>query len=118
MLSKLGSREIPADTMQFLSTLGMLPVGASLLGTSGRRLERNLRGTLFSMIGGGLSAAGIVALIAAYRSGGNTGVITVTTGLYPMVTVALAVSFLKERLTRKQIAGLALAAAAIVMFSW
>jgi hypothetical protein len=32
LLSRLGSREIPPQTMQFLFTIGTLPVGLALLG--------------------------------------------------------------------------------------
>lgn len=117
LLLKVSSREIPAATTQFLATLGMLPVGLALLYRTARPLERSWRGIFHSLLGGVLSAAGIVALIAAFRSGGPTGVITVTTGLYPMVTVVLAVLLLKERLAQRQKLGLALAAAAIVLFS-
>jgi EamA domain-containing membrane protein RarD len=44
-------------------------------------------------------------------------VITVTTSLYPMITVVLALLFLRERLTKMQTLGLGLAVAAIVLFS-
>src|SRR6266702_588513 len=81
VLSKLAASEIPAESLQFLFTIGIL------------------------------------ALFAAFRSGGNTGVITVTSSLYPVITVALALLILRERLTRIQTLGLALAAAAIVIFS-
>lgn len=117
LLLKVGSREMPADTTQFFATLGMLPVGLALLYRSARALERNWGGVAHALAGGVLSAAGIVALIAAFRSGGPTGVITVTTGLYPMVTVVLAVLLLEERLGLRQKIGLGLAAAAIVLFS-
>lgn len=117
LLLKLSSREISATATQFLATLGMLPVGLALLFRRAGRMERDPRGIFHAIGGGALSAAGIVALIAAFRSGGPTGVITVTTGLYPMVTVVLAVLLLKERLTQRQKAGLILAATAIVLFS-
>jgi uncharacterized membrane protein len=117
LLLKLGSREIPAGPTQFLATLGMLPVGLALFYRTAGSLEKDWRGIFHALAGGVLSAAGIVALIAAFRSGGPTGVITVTTGLYPMVTVVLAVLLLKERLAHRQKAGLILAAAAIVLFS-
>ena len=54
---------------------------------------------------------------AAYSTGGNTAVITTATGLYPMVSVLLAIIFLKERLTRVQVLGVLFAIAAMVIFS-
>jgi drug/metabolite transporter (DMT)-like permease len=59
-----------------------------------------------------------LAFFAAFRTGGNTSVITAATSLYPMITVALAVTILRERLTWLQIAGLGFAAAAFIIFSF
>jgi len=43
VLSKLGSREIPPETMQFLFAAGMVPVALSLLAARRFRLERRSR---------------------------------------------------------------------------
>lgn len=117
LFSKLATLEVPAKTTQFFSNLGMIPVAAAFVASRAYHWEKNAKGILYSLAGGGLSAAGIVALLAAFRSGGNTPVITVTTGLYPMITVVLAVLILRERLTPVQMAGLGLAAVAMVIFS-
>jgi len=103
--------------MQFLFTVGTLPVALAILAARHFRLERNIFGVTYSLSNGVLSAAGMMALFAAYRSGGNTSVITAAAALYPMITVALAVVLLHERVTRIQVAGLVLAAVAIVIFS-
>jgi uncharacterized membrane protein len=117
LLSKLGSNEIPADTMQFLFTFGALPVAVALLVARRFKLEKNSRGISYAVANGVLSAIGGLAFFAAFRSGGNTAVITAATSLYPMITVALAVTILRERLTWVQFAGLGFAAAAILIFS-
>ncbi len=117
VLSKLASAEIPAESMQFLFTAGTLPIAAALLVARKFKVEPSPRGIVYSVANGVVSAIGTLALFAAYRSGGNTGVITVTTSLYPVITVALALLILRERLTRVQTLGLALAVAAIVIFS-
>ena len=57
------------------------------------------------------------ALFAAYHTGGNTTVITAMTALYPMITVVLAVTILREPFRVKQVIGLVFAAIAIVIFS-
>ncbi len=117
VLSKLASSEIPAESLQFLFTAGTLPVAVALLVNRKLKVEPSAKGIVFSVVNGVVSAIGILALFAAFRSGGNTGVITVTSSLYPVITVALALPILRERLTRVQTLGLALAAAAIVIFS-
>ena len=117
LCSKLGSRDIPANGMEFLFAIGGVPVALAMLAGRGFGLEKSVKGITYGLIVGILSAVGQLALFAAFRSGGNTAVVTTATGLYPMVTVVLAVIFLRERLTRIQILGLAFAAAAFVIFS-
>jgi len=117
LLSKLGSREIPPDTMQFLFTIGALPVGVGLLLARHLKLEKSKKGIFFAVLNGILSAVGGLTLFAAYHTNGNTSLITVATSLYPMITVVLAVMILRERLTATQALGLAFAGAAIVLFS-
>lgn len=117
LLSKLGSREIPAAGMQFLFTLGGVPAAVAVLTGMRFKMEKSARGITYGLIVGVLSAVGSLALFAAYRTGGNTAVITTVTSLYPIVTVGLAVVLLRERLTWVQVAGLAFAAAAFIIFS-
>ncbi len=117
LLSKLGSTEIPAETMQFLFTVGTLPVILGIVAVRKGRLAESRKGAICATLMGVLSGVGGLALFAAYRTQGNTSVITATTALYPMITVALAVLFLRERLSRRQMAGLAFAAVAIVILS-
>jgi len=103
--------------MQFLFTFGALPVAVALLIARRFKLEKSLKGIFYAVANGVLSGVGGLALFAAYRSGGNTSVITAATALYPMITVVLAVLILRERLTWVQVVGLAFAGAAIVIFS-
>jgi bacterial/archaeal transporter family protein len=117
LLSKLGSEEIPPPAMQFLFTLGTIPVCLALLIGRRGRLEKSPRGITFGILNGLLSGAGGLALFAAYHTNGNTSLITVATALYPMITVVLAVLILRERFHLRQALGLAFAAAAIVIFS-
>jgi uncharacterized membrane protein len=117
ILSKLASSEIPAQSLQLLFTLGTVPVAVALLVARRFKLEPSTSGIAFSIANGVVTATGTLALFAAFRSGGNTGVISVATSLYPVITVVLAVLILRERLTKVQLLGLVLAAAAIIIFS-
>jgi bacterial/archaeal transporter family protein len=117
ILSKLGSNEIPSDTMQFLFTFGTLPVAVALLVARRFKMEKSGKGIFYAVSNGILAGIGGLAFFAAFRTGGNTAVITAATSLYPMITVALAVTILRERLTWLQVAGLGFAAAAILIFS-
>jgi transporter family protein len=118
LLLKLGSLEIPDAPALFLQTLGMLPLALLLLVAGTVRGPQDRRGVIYSLLNGSITGIGILFLLAAYRTGGNTAVVSVTTALYPLVTCALAVFLLRERLTRRQWLGLALSVAAIVLFAW
>jgi transporter family protein len=115
--SKLGGNEIPPRTMQYLFNWGGLPVGLLFLFLRRFKIEKSPIGITYGLIVGVLSALGQLALFGAYRGSANTSVVTVLTSLYPIVTVVLAVFFLRERLTRYQVAGLGFAVIALIIFS-
>ena len=117
LFSKLGSREIPPQTMQFLFTIGTLPVGIALLAARKFKMERSPRGITYAVLNGTLAGVGGLTLFAAYHTDSNTALITVVTALYPMITVVLAVLLLRERFRLVQVVGLMFALAAIVVFS-
>ena len=117
MLSKLGSREIPPETMQFLFTVGTIPVCGVLLIARRFRMEKSPKGISYGVLNGVLSGVGGLALFAAYHTNSNTSLVTSATALYPMVTVVLAVLILRERFRPVQAVGLVFAAIAIVIFS-
>src|SRR5207237_424749 len=90
----------------------------ALLTLRGLQLEKSLKGISCGITVGILGGAGQLAMLNALATpSGNTSVISAITGLYPMVTVVLAVLLLRERLTGVQTAGLLLAGAAIVIFA-
>jgi transporter family protein len=117
LFSKLGSREIPPETMQFLFTVGAIPVGLAVLIARRGKLEKSPLGITYGVLNGILSGVGGLALFAAYHTNGNTTVITVATALYPMITVLLAITVLRERFSARQALGIVFATAAIVVFS-
>lgn len=115
--ARFGSKALPANMMEFVSAFGFLAFGILLLAIRGFRIETNRRGVIYGIGSGILLGGGGLALYAAYRVGTNTVVVTTATSLYPIFTVLLAVVFLKERLSKKQILGILFAGAAIVLFS-
>ncbi len=118
MMCKLASREIPPETMQFLFTVGTLPIAVVLLFARKFRLEKSPKGISYAVLNGILSGIGELTLFAAYHTGSNTTLVTSASALYPMVTVLLAVTVLRERIRFVQIVGLLFAAVAIVIFSF
>jgi bacterial/archaeal transporter family protein len=117
LFSKLGSREIPPETMQFLFTIGTLPVCIALLFFRRFKLENSPKGIFYAVLNGILAGVGGLALFAAYHTNSNTSLVTTATALYPVITVLLAVIVLRERLRPVQALGLIFAVIAFVMFS-
>jgi len=117
LLSKLGSNEISASGMQVWFTLGSIPIVLVVLARRGFKLEKSRMGIFYGLTAGVFSAAGSLGFFAAFRSGGNASVITTATGMYPVVTVLLALTFLRERLTWVQVVGLSFATVAFFIFS-
>ena len=117
LFGKLGSAEISAPTMQFLFPFGCIPIALAMLWARRFKLEKSPRGIFYGVANGVLSGIGGLALFAAYRTQGNAAVITAATAMYPLITVVLAVTILRERLTWIHVVGLGFAGAAIVLFS-
>jgi transporter family protein len=115
--ARLGSEEIPPATMQFVSAFGFLAVALAMVGISKPQLKVNLRGNTYALVSGILLGLGGIALYGAYRAGDNAAVVTATTSLYPVGTVILAVTFLREKLNKLQLLGVCFAVAAILMLS-
>ena len=117
LLLKIGSEEIPSEPSLFLQTTGMIPLAVILVLAGSSRGSQSKLGIVYSLLNGIITGIGILCLLAAYRSGGNTSVVAVTTSLYPLVTFVLAVPLLREKLNKLQICGLFLATISIVLFS-
>jgi bacterial/archaeal transporter family protein len=115
--ARLGSEEIPPATMQFVSAFGFLLVGLVMVAVQRPQLMKSLRGNSYALISGVLLGLGGIALYGAYRAGDNASVVTATTSLYPVATVLLAVTFLRETLNKLQLLGVCFAVAAILMLS-
>jgi uncharacterized membrane protein len=116
-LLEAGLRGNPQPCFTFLQTAGMTPLGFLLLFNRSARELKDKKGIIYSLLNGAITGLGILCLLAAYRSGGNTAVVSVTSSLYPLVTFALALLLLHEKLTKKQILGVALATVSIVLFA-
>jgi transporter family protein len=115
--ARLGSKEIPPTTMQFVSAFGFLLVGLVMVAVQKPQLKQSLRGNSYALISGVLLGLGGIALYGAYRAGDNASVVTATTSLYPVATVLLAVTFLREKINRLQLMGVCFAVAAILLLS-
>lgn len=70
-----------------------------------------------AVAGGTLNGLGALTSFTALASGGKASIVISLISLYPLVTVALAVAFLHERLTAAQALGVGLAIVAALLLS-
>jgi drug/metabolite transporter (DMT)-like permease len=119
ILAKLIGDALSSAHYQALSTIGILPVLLAL-GVSGKlaaRRGQSRRGILHALAGGALACAGNIAYYEIFNRGGKAATIVPLAALYPLVTIALAVLLLKERLNRVQLGGVLLSLAAMYLFN-
>lgn len=70
-----------------------------------------------AVAGGTLNGLGALTSFAALESGGKASIVISLISLYPLVTVALAVTVLHERLILVQMLGIVLAISAAILLS-
>ena len=119
-VSKVASDGVDANTNQILFTFGLIPLiviaaRSPRLG-SGSPAQRRA-GIGWAFLTGILGGTGNIAFFRALMVGGQASVVVPVTALFPLVTVVLALTFLRERLGTAQKAGLALALVAIYLLS-
>lgn len=122
LVSKVASDGVDVYANQLLYTLGLAPLMLFVAWTvwkhSPRESPRERRkGIFWAFLTGILGGLGNLAFFQALVKGGEASIVAPVTALFPMVTVLLAVLFLKERIGRTQWMGLALAFVAIYLLS-
>jgi transporter family protein len=117
-VSKVASDGVDANTNQIFFTLGLLPLIA-LVGRSPRLRGGTQRGAgiAWAFLTGILGGTGNIAFFRALVVGGKASIVVPVTALFPLVTVILAVTCLRERLSSAQKVGLLLALVAIYLLS-
>lgn len=122
LVSKLASEGVDAYTNQLLYTLGLLPL--VIFVWKSPRLRSDSRGTrafrwgvFWAFLTGVLGGMGNIAFFKAFVVGGKASIVTPVTALFPVITVLLAVTFLRERIGKTQWVGLVLAFVAIYLLS-
>jgi len=118
-VSKLASGGVDANTNQIFFTLGLLPLVLVVL-FSPRVREKGSRrkaGMAWAFLTGVLGGTGNMAFFHAMVIGGKASIVVPVTGLFPLVTVILAVTLLHERVSTQQKIGLVLALVAIYLLS-
>lgn len=122
LVSKVASAGVDAYVNQLLYTVGLAPLMLFVAWTVHRQRSREspkvrAEGVFWAFLTGILGGVGNIFFFEALVKGGKASVVAPVTALFPMITVLLALVFLKERLGRVQWIGLALAFLAIYLLS-
>lgn len=113
---KLAVQHIPPRSALFWEVAGALLVGVGVLASLHGRLEMHPRGVLFAVLTGIAGMVGTLFFFMAARQGKISLVVSIT-ALYPLITILLAVVFLGEKLSGKQLGGILTALVAIYLLS-
>jgi transporter family protein len=108
LFQKLATNQMPPRNVYLVSTFGMIAVVFSILVTSEFPLEVTVGGVFFAVLAGICSSLGGVLFLQAV-SRGNASIVIPFTALYPLITIILSFTILRETITIKQGIGIALA---------
>jgi transporter family protein len=93
------------------------PVGAIILWKEPLNWRISATAWFLGILSGMLNGLGSLTLFAACRNGGKASVVTLLAALYPVLTIALAILFLHERIHVREVAAAALSIVAAVALS-
>lgn len=116
LFQKLATNHMPPRNVYIVSASGALIIVLVLLATGKFPPEISAEGTLFAVIGGICSALGGLLFLHAISKGEASVVITFT-ALYPVVTIILSFTLLRETITLKQGIGIVLALFSMVLLA-
>lgn len=123
LVSKIASDGVDAYSNQLLYTIGLLPLllfvalGVRREAPAASASAHRHAGVAWAFLTGILGGVGNLAFFQALVAGGKASIVAPVTALFPMVTVLLAVFFLRERIGRAQWLGLLLAFVAMYLLS-
>ncbi|MCW5982224.1 MAG: DMT family transporter [Bryobacteraceae bacterium] len=116
VLAKVASGRMSPKDEQILFTAGSLPVAAAALWRLKGALETHRIGALCGVLNGVFAGLGLIAYYVAMERG-PASVVAPVTALFPLLTVLLAATFLRERVNRFQAAGIAAALVSIFLLA-
>ena len=117
-LQKLSTRQLSGECSTLWFLIGLLPIAVWFACTSGVRPGLGSKTLGLGLVSGFLLGLGNLTLLAAYASQGKASIITPLSSLYPMVTVLMAVLFLRERVQGFEALGILLSLSAVVLLSF
>jgi transporter family protein len=115
--AKIASDTIDAKSAAVMQAVGALVITLGLAASMRFKLEWHASGTTAALFAGFALMIGIIAFTGALGNGGKASIVVPITALYPIVAIALGVTFLSESVSPTQASGIGLALAGIVLMS-
>jgi transporter family protein len=116
VFSKLASNYSKPRQALLFQTVGVLAFTLIVLSIEKFHFEWNLAGFSWAALGGFFAFIGFLTFFAALEKGNASTVVTLS-ALYPLVTILISISLLHERLTTRQVVGIALALVASALLA-
>jgi drug/metabolite transporter (DMT)-like permease len=104
--------DVAADVAAFWFLAAFIPLAAALYAAERFGWDLSAPAWLLVALQGATYGVGNLSLLAAFRNGGKASVVAPLSGLYPVVTIPLAILFFSESVGGREWAGIGLALAA------
>ncbi len=114
---KLSTNSISSERSFLWFCWAMVALSVVAMVISHPHLQLGTTVLVCSVAGGALNGLGAWTSFRALESGGKASIVISLISLFPLLTVALAVAILHERLTSMQMAGAVVAIAAAILLS-
>ena len=117
LLQKISTNHISGEFSTLCFLLAFLPVAVLILLLQPLHRPVALNTWLLAAALGLSFSLGNMAILIAFANAGKASVITPMTGLYPVVSVPIAIVFLREQVSAREWMGICLALASVVALS-
>ena len=118
LMQKMSTNDVSGRTSAIWFLLSFVPVAAILMLYDPLPSGISVRAWLLAAAVGFTLALGNFTVLLAFSSGGKASIIAPLAGLYPLVSIPIAIVALGERIGWRYELGIAFALAAVVMLSW
>ena len=117
LLQKISTNHISGELSTLLFLAAFVPVALIILFLQPMPEAVALKTWLLVVALGLFFSLGNFAILAAFANAGKASIITPLTGLYPVVSVPVAIFFLGEKITARETTGIALALVSVAALS-
>jgi bacterial/archaeal transporter family protein len=118
LLQKMSTNHLSAQSSAIWFLAAFIPVAGSILLYDPVSSDISTRTWMIAAALGFTLALGNLTILLAFSSGGEASIIPPLAGLYPIVSIPIAIAVLHERISTRETLAIALALAAVVMLSY